>query len=445
MYKTNKTELTDKQIIEYIKCHNTLISKYETLQEYYEGDQGILHIEKKDDTAADNRLVNNYSSYITDVNTGYFLGKPIAYTSVDDTFMEELQDVFNSNDEQDVNMELGKTSSIKGTAYEILYIESDERNENNINIKFGKLEPEEVILIYDNKIKPEPVFAIRHYCIDEEIFVSVYTKDKIQNYLLDGESLKFIDEEIHWFNGVPIIEYPNNDERMGDFERTITLIDAYDKGTSNTANTFEDNDDALLKIVNFSGTTKQDIKDMKRSGAILVDGDGDVDWLIKQLNDVALNNYLERINNNIHKMSKTPDLTDEKFAGNVSGIAAEYKLWGMEQNAVQKERKFKKALQRRIKLITNFMRVQSKDYNYRDINITFTRNIPTNTKEIVEMVQELKGIVSDKRALSLLPFIDDVDEELELIEQEKEGLLTLPLVDEPDGTTLSPVDDIIDG
>jgi SPP1 family phage portal protein len=229
----------------------------------------------------------------------------------------------------------------------------------------------------------------------------------------------------HFFGGVPIVEYQNNDELQGDFEKELTLINAYDLVQSNSANMFEYNDDAILMIKNMSATEGKDVENAKKSRRVMVDGDGGLEWVTKDQSDQAIENYKTRLASDIHKFSKTPDLTDEAFSGNISGIAIEFKLWGLEQNASQKERKFKKGLQRRIELITNILNVRGGNYDWRDIKITFTRNMPTNAKEIVEMVNMLRGFLSNKTLISQLPFIGDVNEELELIEQEKDEAFDL--------------------
>ena len=58
---------------------------------------------------------------------------------------------------------------------------------------------------------------------------------------------------------------------------------------------------------------------------------------------------------------------------------------------------------------------------YRDIQITFKRNIPSDNTDIVNMVKALQGIVSEKTLLSLIPQISDVEAELEAISNEKEA------------------------
>ena len=399
-------------------------NNYLEMQAYYEGIHSILDRKVTDTNQPNNKLVNNFPGYIVDVSLGYFMGKPVAYNSLNDALMEALQDILDTNDEADENIELAKKAGIKGTAYELLYMDEDS------NIRFGVSNPENIILVYDNSINPEPQFALRYYLVLDPLkptaiesatmYVELYTTEKIYYYERKGSTgaLLFTKEEAHQFGGVPVVEFPNNDERCGDFEKVLSLIDAYDLNQSNSANTFEYNDDAILKIKNMSGTNSDDLAKMKKQKAVLVEADGDVDWITKAMNDVAVENFKSRLQKDIHRFSNTPNLTDESFAGNLTGIALEFKLWGLEQNASQKERKFKRALQKRFELILNVLRVKSKEYDWRDINIIFTRNMPMNVPDLVEMVVKLKGIISDKTLFALLPFVEDPDEEIKLMAQD---------------------------
>ena len=48
-----------------------------------------------------------------------------------------------------------------------------------------------------------------------------------------------------------------------------------------------------------------------------------------------------------------------------------------------------------------------------NLKIEFTRNVPTNTTEIVDTVCKLEGKVDQETLLSLLPFVDNPKEILE--------------------------------
>ena len=129
---------------------------------------------------------------------------------------------------------------------------------------------------------------------------------------------------------------------------------------------------------------------------------------------------LKNINDTIHKISNSPDFNDEKLMAQ-SGIAMRYKLLGFENVSSSIVANMTKALQKRIELICAVLRLTNGDNTWRDVQIVFTRNLPQNITDTAQVINQLRGIVSDKTLLSLLPFVKDVDAELEQIQQEKEA------------------------
>ena len=395
------------------------VSRYERLQRYYEGYNDILSRSKSDTSKPNNKIVSGYASYIVDMAQGYFLGKPVSYSSTDEDLMGSLQDIFNYNDEQDENSELTKMAGIKGRAYEIVYVDEEAK------VRFNEVDADNIIVAYDTKINPNINFAIRYFELNNPLnsngilMADVYTKDTIYRYQQGDMGLNLIEEVPHYFGQVPIIEFMNNDEGIGDFERVISLIDAYDKSQSDTANDFEEFTDAFLCLVNMNATEDEDIKKLATDKILLLDKEGQAYWLIKEINDIALENYKNRLKQDIHKFSKTPDMSDEQFASNASGIAMAYKTLALEQVMASKERKFKRGLQKRIELICTILNIQGNQFDYRDVDIKFTRNVPVNVKEQVETATMLRGFTSYSTALTELPMVDDVTLELEKMEQEK--------------------------
>lgn len=236
---------------------------------------------------------------------------------------------------------------------------------------------------------------------------------------VNGGYLNLESIDAHYWQDVPFVEYINNEERRGDFEGVITEIDAYNKVQSNTANYFEYNDDALLKISKLGDVSSQDVRDMKEKGAVILDDGGDVSWILKQVDDTALENYKNRLREDIHTMANVPHLCDESFGGNLSGVAISYKLWGLEQLCAMKERKFKRGLQRRIELITNILNIWGNHYDYREIIPKFRRNKPENDLETAQIVTQLAGLLSTETRMQMLPWVDNVQEELDRLEEEQ--------------------------
>ena len=164
-----------------------------------------------------------------------------------------------------------------------------------------------------------------------------------------------------------------------------------------------------------------DVAKMKENRVLLLDKDTDAKWLIKDEQDSTIENLKTRIDKDIHKFAKCPNLSDENFAANASGVAIKYKLVGTENLIAVKERKFKKGLQRRIELISMVQEIKSSGFDWRAIDIVFTRNLPSNDAEIASIVNTLSNVVSTETLLAQIPFIDDVTAEMERIEKEKEA------------------------
>ena len=410
-----------------IEKHKREKARIHELREYYNNNNSEImnRIYKDEDKKPSNRLAHPFASYITNMAVGYFLGKPVSYNSESVDLLEKLNKIFKYNDEADNNTTLAKYASIGGYSVELLYIDGDSQ------ARFIALPGDEVAIVYDNTLEDNILCAVRYF--EEEMpgedkvktIINVYTKELIQTYeLVDDEAKHMPDkDEAHFFGDVPVSVYLNNDEMYGDFEKVKSLIDAYDQSQSDTANDFEYFTNALLSI---SGVIVDDENlDFKDNRVInFADSDGKAEYVIKNINDSALENYKNRLVEDIHKFAQIPNLTDEQFAGNVSGESMKYKLMGLENIIGVKEAKFKKGLMRRIELLCNFLNIATNNSMlYTDVQPVFTRNRPQNETELANMVKGLYGILSDETLISRLPFIENAREEIEKRNSEKESTL----------------------
>ncbi len=395
---------------------------YTENQKYYRGNQAIEDRTMTDTTKPNNKLINSFAAYITDVNVGYFMGQPVSYSSTNQQLMDKIQEIFDYNDEQDENVQLAMDASICGVAYELMYMDEES------NIRFNRVSPLNMVVIYDTSITPEPWAALRVYSsgntdteLETDIYIEIYTESMTTLYKTDKvfSIMTEISSMENLFGQLPVSVFANNDTFQGDFDKVKSLIDEYDLAQSDTANDFEYFTDAYLHLHNIDLSTDE-IQKLKEKRVIQTEGDaaGLVEWVVKEIQDAATENFKNRLQADIHRFSRTPNLTDESFAGNLSGIALSYKLLGMEWNASTKERKFKRGLQNRLLLITAMLEKKGSPFDYKEVKIEFNRNLPQNVQEITEWAVSLKGIVSDQTILSILPFIDDPQEELDRLEQE---------------------------
>ena len=419
---TNKTKLTLQDIGDAVRAHWQDARHKVKLKEYYIGKHSIFGKHGREHTEVNNRLVSNYAAYISNISTGFFIGQPIVYKSVNnEKGLETLIDIFKYNDEQAHNLELAEESSITGESYEFLYLDGDAQ------IRLATVPSEEIILICDSTLEQNILYAIRHFrvyglnLVSYEEFIDVYDAQEVTHYSYSGGSLKLIGTEPHYFDDVPIIEYPNNHQHRGDFEDVMTLIDAYNMAQSLTLDDLQDFTDAFLVLKNMHIGGDEEAQRLRRRKILEVEENGGAEWLIKNLNDTYVENVKTRLQKDIHKFSNIPDMSDDSFAGNTSGVAIKYKLIGLEQIRSRKEREFKKALQRRIELVSGILKLKSlPPIDFRDIDIQFTANIPANLQEQAEIVTSLDGIISQKTLLGLLPFVTNPAEEIDELQREKQ-------------------------
>lgn len=373
----------------------------------------------KDKSKPNNKIANAYASYITDTLVGYFIGEPISYTSNDDVLLQDLSMIFEYNDEADENAELAKNASIYGVAYEMLYLSEEDKM-----IRFKALNPKEIIPIFDKTVEQNLMAIIRYYddydVVDDKTYtlVEVIDNTMVRRYRMDNSFL-LLEEYPHYFGMVPVAIYKNNEEERGDFENVISLIDAYDKMESDTLNDFEYFVDAYLALYGFTAEP-EDVAQMKENRILLMDEGTSAEWLIKQTSDTYVENMKNRLDADIHKFAKCPNMADKEFASNASGVAIKFKLLGTENLVSIKERKFKRGLQQRLELMSMINSVLREGFDWRGIDIIFTRNIPSNDTDIANMVNTLKDIVSEETLLAQIPFVEDVQDELERLKKERE-------------------------
>lgn len=406
-----------KRIYQENKVRDT---KYKLLDDYYIGKHKIIYKRPNNSNDPNNRIVNNMCKYVSDSLSGYFISEPVVYSSKNEAYIKKIVNIFEYNDEQDENAEIAKKGSIHGSCFELLYMDEE------ANIRFAKVPADEGILIKDAASEDGYLGFIR--------VVRYRDKKKNLNLILEfytsaeswifsshnGEALELCNVYEHYWKDVPVVEFPNNAERLGDFEGIISIVDAYNTAQSNTANMFQYNDQALMKISKIGEVTTDDIKEMRKKGAVILDDGGDVSWLLKDINDTALENYKNRLVQDMHLFSGVPNMTDSAFSGNLSGVAISYKMWAMDQIVKIKERKFKKGLQRRIELITNILNLFGSNYDYRDIDIKFKRNRPQNKLENAQIVQYLSNYVSKYTALEMIDGIENPNDELDRIAIEQQ-------------------------
>ena len=397
------------------------LTKYKN---YYDGIQAILNKYYKDESKPCSRTVINYCKNIVDSYCGY-LATPSFISYRSDNDIEEVMNILRYNDYQAEDADFLLNALVYGTAAELMYID------NKGQTRFRLINPTNCFGIYDDSLTGDLMYFVRFYKASEwdnsdKYLVDVYSDYDIKHYYTFGKNgnLTFISEEPHYFSQCPANIFNLPDEKSV-FDCVIGLQDAANELLSSEIDDYSAFCDAYM-VLQGVDADEDDIAAMKANRVLVLPENANAQWLTKNASDAQVENILKRIHESIYRIAQCPDFSSESFVGGVSsGIAIQYRLTGMETRAGKIEAEMKKALQRRVEIICGIAALKLGEEIYRDIEISFKRNIPEDTAAIINMINALKGTVSDATLLSQIPFVTDVNAELEAVQSQKQANMSL--------------------
>jgi SPP1 family phage portal protein len=424
-YLNKETELTIDLLNKMINEFNVNVEpKLKKYKNYYDGLHTILNKSYADESKKCNHTIINYCKNIADSYCGY-LATPgyISYSSNDD--IEEIMEILKYNDYQAEDADLLLDALIYGVSAELMYIDKDGKT------RFRLINPTSCFGVYDDSLTGDLTHFVRWYKAndwdDSDIYnVDVYSDYDIKHYKMSGLSgfLAFVSEEPHYFSQCPANILVLQDEKSI-YDCIISLQDAVNELLTSEIDDYSAFCDAYLGITG-ADADNDDVNIMKDSKVIVLPEGADIKWITKNMNDAQVENILKRIHDSIYRIAQCPDFSSESFVGGVSsGIAIRYRLTGMETRAGKIEAVIKKALQRRVEIICGIASLKLGEEVFRDINIDFKRNIPTDITATIALVNSLRGLVSDATLIAQLPFVPDVNAELEALEAQKQAQINM--------------------
>ncbi|WP_270312599.1 phage portal protein [Vagococcus fluvialis] len=410
-----------------IKEHQKELERLNRLSDTYDGKHEILKRKKESSNDLTNVMVNN-AKYVTDMNVGFTFGNPIAYTPGKDKNIDPVIDAFDEMSIKKHDRELGKDLSVFGIGYELHYLAI----EKDITVpKITCIDPRGMFLVTDDTVERHPLFAVRYiqkFDLEGESIgynVEVYSPQwyivyRVEN--LEFKSPNRLKIKPHFYNAVPVVEFRNNEEKQGDFEQAMSLINAYNVLQSDRINDKEAFIDAILVLYGFNleETTHFEAGDKNMLEAPAKENGVGAEWLTKTFSEKDVDVLSKSIEKDIHKVTYTPNLNDENFAGNISGEAMKYKLFGLLQLLVTKTGYFEDGVKQRLQLMENILNVSNAGVDVSGTKVNFKPNLPMNKKEIIEMIRDSQEFVPLILSLGWLDEFDDPKEVIEMLNEQKD-------------------------
>lgn len=403
-----------------VREHEAGLPRLQKLKRYYEGQNAILSRQRARGLP-NNRMAHAFGRYIVAVTTGYLIGCPVAYEAGDSGTMAEILRVFRQGSIASVDAENARNAAIYGRGVE--FVHADE----GLGLHISALSPMDAFVVYDDSCDAGPLFGVymtpkrRADGAEAGTTLWVMGKDRIARYHcegIEGGRWALEEEKPHYFGGVPLVEYWNDESEKGDFEWVLPQIDGYDKLQSDRINDKEQFVDALLVLVGCTLETdargRSPGQQLREDKALsLPDSQANAYYLHNAMDEAGNQILRDNLAADIHKLAMVPDLSDESFAANASGVAMRYKLWGLEQLTRIKEQWFMEGLRQRLRLLARFLEMRGYEaLDPGEVSIRMSRALPVNLAELTQNVRAARaaGAMSVEAAVKALHGEEDWSE-----------------------------------
>lgn len=378
----------------------------ERLYDYYRSEQPVYKGEAVRGRP-NNMLKIPFPRYITDVHTGYFFGIPPSIAFDRPETNQIYSSMCSSLQLEHLLFDVARDMSICGAGFALVWLEQS-------GLQACRCDPLSCFTLRSNAAGNPLLGTVRLFQTTKGVTNGIlYQADLLRHFCWDGTAVHWEQTEENLLGVLPLIPFRNTCEGCGDFEAVTDLVDAYNLLLSGAMDDMQSVANAFLALYGMQGTTQDDINEANRTRILSLSEGGRAEFVVKNLNHEALAQLENNLRRSILQLSMTPDLSDESFAGNASGVALQYKLWGIEQVRAAKERTFMQGLTLLLAACSAGLTILGMPVDLTQAHTTFYKNLPENHAEQVEMLLSLSELLSKRTILENLPWVKNVDEEIQ--------------------------------
>ncbi len=401
---TNTRKITKQNVVKELykayAVHSVNRAEIEYLYNYYKGRQPILSREKDVRPEINNKIVVNRANEIVSFKVGYTFGKPLQYInrSGDDSNtpkINKLNDYMFLQRKKSQDKNLAEWFFICGTSYRMAL-----PNKRGVSpFRTFVLDPRDTFVVYYSGLGTEEVMGVKYVTLENnEILFSVYTEDTY--FEIKGDRVTKM--ERHALEQIPIIEYPANMARLGAFEIVLSLLDSINNIASNRIDGVEQFIQALML---FKGVDveKEDYKNLKNEGAILVPEGAEIKYLIQELNQTQTQTLVDDIYQTILTICGMPNRNGGSSTSDTGSAVIMRDGWEMaEARAQDTEDEFKDSECKFLSLVLRIINgTTDLDLDETAVDVRFTRR---NYENITEKAQVLTTMLGNDKIHPQLAF-----------------------------------------
>lgn len=417
-----------------IEEHEKELPRLQMLFDYYDGKPHKIKDSASETPHDKDEIYTNLAKYVTDMMTGFAVGNPISYSAPKNEDITVLTDALAKMKVAKHDIELEKDLSSMGQALELHYLAIDWRTGATYP-KVAAIDPRGMFLVVDDTVERTPLFAVRprkkqDLSRSEYWEITVYTSTHVITYksknkkLVPGQLMESPKVTEHYYNDVPVVEFRNNEEKQGDYEQNLSQIDGYNLLQTDR---IKDKKNFVKAMMVLYGFKLPETKPTEMGGNIVLEAPpqggeegAKVEYVTKTFDETQIQVLADSLLDDFHKTTYVPNLNDENFAGNSSGVAMKFKLLGLLLVLSVKTGYFEDGVVRRLKLIENILNVKGQNVSTENVSIKFKVNLPFDRKDVIDQIRDSQDFIPLLVSLGWLDDIDNPQEVLEMLNQQKE-------------------------
>lgn len=441
---TNVEKITTDNIIKVIgNCigafyFNKSVIRY--LWHYYKGDQPILYRTKITNSDITNKIVENHAYEIVQFKVGQTYGEPIQFISrKDDENINKAVDMLNDfmadANKHEKDIKAGEWQSATGTSFKAI-----QPKNGDIPLRIVAPTPMNTFVIY-NRSTEEPILAVQELEDEDGNWYKMAFTDTMSFKISNS---KVTDVKLHTYGEIPIVEFPNNHERISDIELVIGMLDAINNMQSNRMDGIEQFVQYWVKFVNCE--IDEDVfRKMKESHAFTVksinkENKSDVEIMTQELNQSQCQVAKDDLLDNVQAILAIPARESQNSGGDTQGAVSLRAGWDFSKTRAKQKDPIVKSAEKRLAMVAlNVLRLAG--YNLklsvRDFDVQINHspldNLYTKTQALAQMLQS--GINpriavstcglwgdSEKVFLQSEPYFDVLYKTIDMIDSENEEI-----------------------
>nr|DAW94750.1 MAG TPA: Portal [Bacteriophage sp.] len=426
---TYATEINSRNVVRIIGncigCFYKNIPAVKYLWKYYKGDQPVLYRTKISNEDIINKVVENHAYEIVQFKVGQTYGEPIQFISRRDDekinkAVDELNDFMADANKQEKDIKAGEWQSATGTSFKAI-----QPKNGDVPFRIVAPTPLNTFVIY-SKSTEEPMLAVQELKDENGKYYKMAFSDTMSFKIVDSA---VVESKLHTYGGIPIVEYPNNHERISDIELVVLILDAVNTMQSNRMDGVEQFIQSFVKFVNCEIDTEQ-FEKMKMEHAFVVksinkDFKSDVDLITQELNQTQCQVAKDDLWDNALSILAIPT-KQSNTGGDTQGAVQLRNGWDFSKTRAKLKDPIVKTAEKRLAVVAlNVLRMAGIDLklSVRDFDVQINHspqdNMYTKSQTLYQLLQsgihplvaiKTVGLWGDSEKTFLLskPYIDNL-------------------------------------